>query len=256
MIMDFGLPILLVVCALFFLVAFLYSTVGHGGASGYLAVLSLFAFTPNEMSTTALLLNIVVAGIAFSSYARSGHFSPRLVMPFLLGSIPFAFVGGSIRVSPSVYGILLAAALLFAAFRLFGEFKQPVSGSIDRESPSMLVGVPVGACIGLLSGIVGVGGGIFLSPLILLAGWADARRTSAVSACFIVLNSIAAILARGVQGNFSLGNVFPFMIAAVLGGMIGSSWGAKKLSNRVLRRLLAAVLVIAAGKLVLNALKS
>ncbi len=253
--MDIGLSVVLPVCVLFFFVAFLYSSVGHGGASGYLAVLSLFAFAPKEMATTALLLNVFVAGIAFFAYARSGHFSPRLTFPFLVGSIPFAFLGGLVQISPSTYTILLAAALFFAAFRLLMHVNpSPGSGEIET-SPPWLLALPCGAAIGFLSGVVGVGGGIFLSPLILLAGWADVKRTSAAAAFFIVMNSIAGILGRGIHGNFSLGTFFPFMITALLGGLLGSTWGAKKFSNLTLRRLLAVVLIVAAGKLIIAALK-
>ncbi len=252
---DVELAVILPVCVLFFGVAFLYSSVGHGGASGYLAILSFFSFAPREMATTALLLNIFVAGISLIAYARAGHFSARLTLPFLLGSIPFAFVGGMVQISSSIYTLLLAVALFSAAFRLLMQFER--SSGIDKEkTPPLLIAVPCGAVIGFLSGVVGVGGGIFLSPLILLTGWADVKRTSAAAAFFIVMNSIAGILGRGIQGNFSLGTFFPFMIAAFIGGLFGSMWGAKKVSNLGLRRLLAVVLLVAAAKLIIVAVKS
>lgn len=252
--MEIPFLVLLLICCLFTIVAFLYASVGHGGASGYLAILSFFAFAPKEMSTTALLLNILVSGIAFTAYYRAGHFSFKLILPFLITSIPLAFAGGMMHVSPGAYTILLACALAFAAFRLFIQATATHIGTEEYKPPSVAIALPVGGAVGLLSGIVGVGGGIFLSPVMLLMKWADAKRTSAVSAFFILMNSIAGILGRGVQGNIAVGNFLPFLLAAFVGGIAGSWWGAKKFSNTTLRRLLAVVLVIAAIKLVYTAI--
>jgi uncharacterized membrane protein YfcA len=253
--MELSLALIFFICGLFFIVAFLYSSVGHGGASGYLAVLSFFAFAPKEMSTTALLINILVASIAFFSYVRAGHFSFKLIFPFLISSIPFAFIGGMIHVSTSIYTFLLSGALLFAAFRLIVHIDSSQSENEEYHVPPLVYSLPVGGGIGLLSGIVGVGGGIFLSPLMLLLRWADPKRTSAASALFIVMNSIAGIVGRQFQGNFAVGNFLPFMAAAVVGGIAGSWWGARKFSNSTLRRLLGIVLIIAAVKLVVTAFK-
>jgi len=251
--MELSLPIMILISFLFLAVAFLYSSVGHGGASGYLAVSSLFALAPNEMATTALLLNILVASIAFVAYYRARYFSPSLTLPFLLSSIPMAFIGGMIYVSTTFYSMLLCIALLFAAFRLIIDIN-PSQTKIEIVSPNIAVALPVGGAIGLLSGIVGVGGGIFLSPLILLMKWADPKQTSATSACFIVLNSIAGLLGRHFEGNFSLGNFLPFLVAATVGGFLGSRFGAQRFSNLLLRRLLGIVLLIAVIKLLVTAL--
>ncbi|MBI5215446.1 MAG: sulfite exporter TauE/SafE family protein [Ignavibacteriae bacterium] len=250
--MELTFSTTLIVCSVFFIVAALYSSVGHGGASGYLAILSMFAVAHKEMSTTALMLNIVVASIAFVFYLRAGHFSWKLTLPFFLSSIPLAFLGGMLDVSAKSYTILLALALLFASYRLIihVEAKEKTSQTI----PSLSVALLAGAIIGLVSGIVGVGGGIFLSPLILLMGWATAKQTSATAALFIVVNSVAGLLGRQVEGNFVVGNFLPFLLAAILGGVIGSQLGATKFSSLWLRRILGVVLIIAALKLIFTSL--
>ncbi|MDI6766119.1 MAG: sulfite exporter TauE/SafE family protein [Bacteroidota bacterium] len=243
--------VIFLICCLFFLVAFLYSSVGHGGASGYLAILSLFSFAPDEMASTALLLNIFVAGIAFYSYYRSGYFSSKLTIPFLITSIPFAFIGGIVHIPKYYYGLLLAIALIAAAFRLSIKLESDTSGTPVFTIPSMKIALPTGGAIGFLSGVVGVGGGIFLSPIILLMRWADPKFTAATSAMFIVVNSIAGIFGRLFDGRFSIGTLTPFLFAAILGGLIGSTWGSKKFSGITLLRLLGVVLIIAAVKLML-----
>ncbi|MGB2867066.1 MAG: sulfite exporter TauE/SafE family protein [Bacteroidota bacterium] len=242
---------LLAVSALIFTVAALYSSVGHGGASGYLAALSLFAVAPAMMSTTALVLNVLVAGLSLYAYARAGHLSMNLAWPFILLSIPAALLGGAIHVSDRTYFLLLAGALLFAAVRL--AIRQSHSGTGPGTSrPVLVVSLPVGAGIGLLSGVVGVGGGIFLSPIMILMKWADTKQTAAVSALFIVVNSIAGLGGRFLRGGLEFGPMLPFLLAAFLGGLAGSYAGANKFSGLTLRRLLAFVLLIAAGKLLLT----
>jgi len=247
--MELSTSALIAVCGLFFAVAALYSSVGHGGASGYLAVLSFFAMAPKAMSTTALLLTLLVSAVAFISFYRAGHFSAALTWPFLLTSVPAAFFGGLIQVPAHVYALLLAGALFFAAFRLIMEFRPAPTDSV-RKFPSLFATLPVGAAIGLLSGIVGVGGGIFLSPLILLMRWADVKKTSATSACFILVNAVAGLAGRFLRGSFEVGMLAPFLVAAFCGGLVGSHLGAHLFSGRTLQRALAVVLIIAAYKLI------
>lgn len=247
--MEFSIATILIISVLFFIVAFLYSSVGHGGASGYLAVLSFFALAPKEMSSTALVLNIIVSGIAFTAYSRAGHFSPRLAFPFLVSSVPAAFVGGMIHIPASVYTFLLAVALFVAAFRLIVKVESTSGTSLPHTPPRIVIALVIGGVVGLLSGIVGIGGGIFLSPLILLWNWADAKQTSAVSACFILFNSVAGIAGRLTQAYFAVGSLLPFIVVAAAGGYLGSSWGARRFSNLTLRRLLGVVLIMAALKL-------
>jgi uncharacterized protein len=243
---------------LMFTVAFLYASVGHGGASGYLAVLSFFGFSYMEMASTALMLNVLVAGLAFYSYYRGGYFSWRLTWPFMITSIPAAFAGGLMKLSPHTYSLLLAITLLFAAFRLgglsaAGNTQNPESDAIASNAADIPLGVslPIGAVVGLVSGMVGVGGGIFLSPLILLLKWADVRSTAAASALFIVVNAIAGLLARTFRQNIEVGNLLPLLVVCALGGWLGSYLGAHRFSSLGLRRLLALVLLIAAIKLLI-----
>jgi len=230
------------------IVAFLYSSVGHGGASGYLAILSLFSLMPRQMGTTALLLNCLVSGVAFITFFRAGHFSSRLTWPFLVASMPFAWIGGALSVSPPFYKMLLAFTLLVAAVRLSLQMSIKKVATYPHH-PSLAIALPMGGGIGLLSGMVGVGGGIFLTPLLLLKGWADPKSASASSAFFILGNSIAALLGRFFSGTLSIGTLFPFMAIAFLGGLVGSHLGANHFSGLVLRRLLAIVLAISAFKL-------
>ena len=247
--MDLGSIVIIsvLVCA----VAALYSSVGHGGASGYLAVLSFFAVPTETMASTALVLNILVAGIALYSYIRAGHLSWKLAWPFMLLSIPAAFVGGILRVSDRIYFLLLAVALLVAAFRLAMSAARS-SEDTELKEVSLAISLPVGAGIGLLSGVVGVGGGIFLSPLMLLFRWANAKRTAAVSALFIVVNSVSGLLGRLARGGLHVGEFLLLIAVAFLGGLLGSYYGANRFSGVLLRRLLAVVLVIAALKMVVT----
>jgi len=241
---------LILISLLILFVASLYSSVGHGGASGYLAVMSFFAFAPATMSSTALVLNVLVAGVALYAYHKAGHLSLGLAWPFILLSVPAAFVGGLLQISDRAYFLVLAAVLVFAAFRLAVDPSQR-EAALERKSVSLTVSLPVGAGIGLVSGIVGVGGGIFLSPLLILMRWADTKQTSATSALFILVNSIAGLGGRFAKGTLQLEDVLPLILAAFIGGLVGSHFGANKFSGLVLRRLLAAVLVVAAVKMVL-----
>lgn len=242
---------LTIISLLFFLVAALYSSVGHGGASGYLAILSLFSFAPQMMATTALILNLVVAGIAMTAYWRSGHLSFRFVWPFVVLSIPAAFIGGMLRVPASTYSLLLGFVLLVAAIRL--SFS-PARATITSGNGIVRIAVCilVGGGIGFLSGLVGVGGGIFLSPLLLLLNWADVKRTAATSAFFILVNSMSALTGKYLQGGFAVGLLTPFMFSALAGGIVGSYAGVKLMPTITLRRLLAIVLTIAAVKLLIT----
>ncbi len=249
--MEFSLAQTWLLASLVFLIAALYSSVGHGGASGYLAILALFAVPPAQMATTALMLNVLVAGIASISYIRAGHFSFRLFGPFAVISIPLAFVGGMIEVSAPLYYVLLAIALLVAAIRLFLSLSSAKDAEEVRRMP-LAVSLPVGGGIGLLSGIVGIGGGIFLSPVMLLLKWATAKQTAATAAVFILMNSLAGLGGRAVRSDlYLLPTILP-LVAAFAGGLLGSYWGARRFSSLSLRRVLALVLAFAAAKLILK----
>ena len=232
------------------LVAILYSSVGHGGASGYLAVLSFYSFSTSETSTTALALNLLVSGMGVVSFWRAGQLSFRFTLPFLATSVPAAFLGGLIAVPTRVYEVILAVVLLFAAVRLFfPDSRQRLS--VAMTGPGLIIVLPVGAAIGLASGIVGVGGGIFLSPLILLMGWANPRQTAASSALFILANSASGLVGRAVSNQLEFGTLVLLLLVAFPGGLLGSYLGSRRLPSPWLRRLLGVVLLVASSRLVL-----
>lgn len=233
---------------LIFAGAMLYSSVGHAGASGYLAALALFGVEPAIMKPTALCLNVLVASIGTVQFFRAGCFSWSLFWPFAIASAPAAYLGGSIALPGQYYRPLVGIVLLFAAVRLWISKPQQAADAITP--PPLLYSLAAGAGIGLLSGLTGTGGGIFLSPLMLFMGWADVKQTSGVSAAFILANSIAG-LAGLFQGWSVLPSaIVPWAVAAIAGGLIGSYFGSRRLPSQAMRRLLAAVLVIAGGKLI------
>lgn len=234
---------------LIFAAAILYSSVGHAGASGYLAAMGLFGLMPTVMRPTALLLNILVASIATFKFYRAGHFVWRLFWPFALGSIPLAFLGGKTRLPDVYYKYLVGAVLLYSAYRFI---RNPgIGDEATHETPAIWLMVIFGALLGLLSGLTGVGGGIFLSPIMLFMGWAATRQVSAVAATFILVNSIAGFV--GVLSQTSnLPKPAPFFaIAAIIGGFIGAEYGSRRIAGPNLKRLLAAVLIIAGIKMIL-----
>jgi len=241
----------LLLTLLIFLAALLYSSVGHGGASGYLAVASLFGLVPEKMKPTALVLNLVVAGVGTIRFWRAGCFAWNVFWPFAVFSVPCAFVGGFMKLPDQTYKLLLGVVLLFAAWRL--AIKQSAHAPAEQKPISLLPALSFGAPIGLLSGLVGVGGGIFLSPLLLLLGWADPRRTAGVSAAFILVNSAAGLLGTLATGHPGavLHEILWWAPAALLGGLLGAELGSRRLTPMVMRRLLALVLVIAGAKLLL-----
>jgi hypothetical protein len=232
---------------LIFIVAALYASVGHGGASGYLAVLALAGYAPAQMSTSALVLNVLVAGLACMAFWRAGHFSWRLTWPFLVTSVPCALVGGWLDVSSHAYQWLFAVVLLVAAVRLCLPVL-PAAQAVASTGPRRSAAWPIGAGIGLISGIVGIGGGIFLSPLLVLCRWTSAKEAAAASACFIVVNSAAGLAGRLAGGRCEVGLLLPLVGVAFVGGWLGSRLGAGYFSNPALCRILATVLAVAAMK--------
>lgn len=234
------------IAAGFLVAAILYSSVGHAGASGYLAVMALSGMAPAEMKPIALVLNVIVSVIGTTLYARAGFVSLRALWPFLLGSVPLAFIGGGLPIPPHAFKTLLGALLAVAAGRLL---TTSATAAPAAKAPPVPVAVGVGAGIGLLSGLTGTGGGIFLTPILLFAGWADARGAAGMSSAFILANSLAG-LAGSSAGLPVLPAAFPLWAAAVvLGGSAGAWLGSRKLVPVALRRLLAVVLLVAAGKL-------
>jgi uncharacterized protein len=235
---------------LIFLAALLYSTVGHGGASGYLAAMALFNVAPDRMKPAALVLNLFVAGFGTLRYARAGCFSWSLFWPFAVLSIPCAFLGGMLRLPPAAYKLILGVVLLFAAWRL--GFRQSAHAPPGVKPVVLPAALALGAAIGLLSGLTGVGGGIFLSPLLLLLGWAEVRKTAGVSAAFIWVNSVAGLLGHWQSVRSLPPEIVWWVPAAVLGGVLGAELGSRRLSPMSMRRMLAAVLVVAGLKMLIG----
>lgn len=231
----------------FFLVAILYGSVGHGGASGYLAVMALASVAPETMRPLALTLNLAVSCIGTLLFARAGHFAWRTFWPFALASIPLAWLGGTFSLPASAFKIILAVALTFAAARLV----LPAPKTSAVRTPPLAAMLGVGAVLGLLSGLIGVGGGIFLTPLLLLARWADPKTAAAVSAPFIFVNSAAGLAGHGAPFAH-LPPAWPLLaVAVILGGTFGARWGSARALPAQLRPALAGVLALAALKLVL-----
>src|ERR1700693_1978 len=227
-------------------IAFLYSSVGHAGASGYIAIMTLFAIAPTVIRPTALVLNILVASIGAFQFWRAGHFSWKLFWPFALLSVPAAYLGGYLQPSASVLRILIGIVLLFSATRLIFRRSDPP----ETIPPSKPTAVGVGAGLGFLSGLTGTGGGIFLTPLICFCQWAKIRQAAAVSALFILVNSIG-----GLVGYFTAVHSVPILgiylaIPAIIGGTIGSYLGSRRLPVRGIAIFLAVVLLIAGTKLI------
>lgn len=231
------------------IVAFMYSAVGHGGASGYLAMMALFGFAPESMKPTALLLNLFVAAISFVHYAKAGHFNKKLFIVFALTSIPLAFVGGMIEVDASIYKKVLAVLLVFAILRMLNVFGKE-SDSLNEVK--IWQGLLIGAGIGFFSGLIGIGGGIILSPIILLMHWGKMKEAAAVSALFIWVNSAAGLFGQLSSGVKIDEQAFILVGAAVVGGVLGAYFGSKRFNNKLLRYMLAFVLVIACIKLILT----
>lgn len=238
-----------------FLMSLLYSTVGHGGASGYLAILSLSIYA-NEgdlwLKQYAWFLNLIVAGIAFFNYRKEGFHNFNLTWPFLVTSIPFTFFASSLKISNNEYNLLLSLFLIFAAWKLLVNKKENVE---DIKTLKLTNGLLIGAIIGLTCGLVGIGGGVLLSPILIINGWAKPKTAAATSAIFIWLNSLTGIIGSSIsQQLVDLGNIAPFAMAVLLGGFIGSKYGSKKAPQNSVKYLLSAVLIIAASKRIVEIL--
>lgn len=230
------------------LVAFAYAMVGHGGASGYLALMGIAGFATELMKPSALMLNLCVSLISFTQFARAGYFRWRMFWPFAVASIPMAFIGAGIKLDPHVYMRILGACIVIAGLRLLGVFS-----ATDRPlratplAPALLIG----AAIGLLSGMLGIGGGVLLSPVLLLFAWADARTAAATSSLFIFVNSLSGLAKLQSVHNVLTPQLLLWTAAAVAGGLLGSWIGARRAPEPRLRQALGAVLLLASIKLIL-----
>lgn len=229
--------------------AILYSSVGHGGASGYLAVMALAGLEPTIMKPAVLTMNIFVTLLLLSRLSRAGHFNWRLFMPFAIASIPMAFVGGAYTLDTGLYKVIVGIALLLAMWRML----VVVENDDKIVLPKNRVALPVGALLGFISGLTGVGGGIFLSPLLLMFNWTNMRGSAAIAAAFILVNSLAGIAGYATTASQWPAGIPILVFTALIGGIIGSELCLRRLSPNKLRKVLAIVLAVAGAKMIATA---
>jgi len=229
-----------------FVVAFLYASVGHGGASGYLALMALYGFAPEVMKPTALLLNLFVSLTSYIQFYRGGHFKWKIFLPLALASIPMAFVGGLLTIDATIYKKILGALLLLPILRFFLLKDNKQAGTVESQ---IWVSVFIGAGIGFLSGLIGIGGGIILSPILLLLNWTNQKQTAAISALFIFVNSLSGLFGQLTKGIHFSTDMLWMVVIAFGGGLLGAWFGSLKFRQEVLKFTLATVLTMAAFKL-------
>jgi len=234
---------------LLFFVAFLYAAVGHGGASGYLALMALYGVTPQEMKPTALTLNLFVSLTSFIQYFRGRHFVKNLFLAVSVSSVPMAFIGGMITLEENIYKRILGLLLLFPIVRFFF-FPNPEDEEL--KAFKIVPALMIGAVVGLLSGMIGIGGGIILSPMLLLLKWTNQKQTAAISALFIFVNSVAGLLGQFTKGIVFTPNMAFYVAVAFTGGLAGAYFGSLRFSQNMLKYILATVLMLAAYKLLLT----
>jgi uncharacterized protein len=240
-----AMDVLLLACLL--VVGFLYASVGHGGASGYIAVFSLFNIVMPAYKPWVLVMNVVIASVAFIQFYRSGYFRWHLCWPFLLTSIPAAYLGSQWAVQTRWYNIFLGLALIFPVVRLVGLLPQERAKTEKVNLPLALL---IGALIGFASGMLNIGGGIFLSPILIMMAWANAKESAAAAALFIVLNSLAGLLGGKLSGYTATTSSYLWLFAALTGGALGAFFGSRYFQQKTIQYLLASVLAIASLKLI------
>ncbi len=229
-----------------FIIAFLYASVGHGGASGYLALMALFGISTVFMRSSALTLNVFVSAASFIAFYHQGYFKIKILKAFIIGSIPMAFVGSRIIIDPQFFKYILAIFLIFAVARMVYIPKKEIKEVIAFNN---IIAFFIGGFLGFFSGLIGIGGGIVLSPVLLLLGWTNVKETAAISAIFIFLNSVSGILGLVSSGTNFSPQVILWIIIAFSGGILGAYFGSKKLTHLKLKYLLAFVLLLASIKL-------
>lgn len=232
---------------LLFLIALLYAAVGHGGASGYLALMAVYGISATVMKPTALLLNLFVSLTSFIQFNRGGHFRRDIFIPLVIASIPLSFVGGLLTIRDDVYKMVLGIILLVPAVRFLFFPNTPVT---EQKKPALVPSLIIGGAIGLLSGMLGIGGGILLSPVLLLLKWTDQKQTAAISALFIFVNSFAGLAGQFTTGITFTPNMILYVAIAFAGGVCGAYLGALRFNQTILKNVLAVVLLLAALKLI------
>lgn len=240
------MDISLIFFLLLFTVAFLYAAVGHGGASGYLALMAIYGFAPEVMKPTALLLNLFVSLTSFVQFYRGKHFNWKIFLPLAIASIPMAFLGGLVSIDAAVYKKILGVLLLIPIVRFF--FLKSTNPDGLKE-PNFGLSIAIGGSIGLLSGMIGIGGGIILSPVLLLLKWTDQKQTAAISALFIFVNSLSGLFGQLTKGIHFSSDMILMVLIAFAGGLIGAWLGSQKFKQEVLKFILASALSVAAFKL-------
>ena len=240
--MELSTSSTILISAAIFAAAFSFALAGHTGASAYLALFGLLGMTPDVIKPSVLALNVVVASIATYKFSRAGHFSWRLIWPFILTSIPFSFLGGLITLPTPIYRTLVAVVLVYAATRML--FNAPVKKGTSQDFPPVWLSLLLGAGIGFTAGLIGMGGGVLLSPILLLTGWAGPQLTAGTIAVFVLVNSISGLL-----GHWSVSLQLPpqlpiWGVVALAGGWIGAEIGSRRLSATFLRRMLGVILLI------------
>lgn len=244
----FQIEVILPFMLILLVVAFLYASVGHGGASGYLALMALFSFPAMYMKPIALVLNIFVSGVSFWFFRKHQYFKWKLFYPFAITSIPAAFIGGYISINGTLYKKILGVFLIFAILKMLNVFGKETA--VIKEN-NILLSLLIGAGIGLFSGMIGIGGGIILSPVIVLLAWGNMKQAAAVSALFIFVNSIAGLIGFLINKGNIPSEVTYFIPVALIGGSIGAMYGSKQFNMKTLKYVLAGVLTIATVKLFL-----
>ncbi|MFM7139267.1 MAG: sulfite exporter TauE/SafE family protein, partial [Actinomycetes bacterium] len=234
----------------FFVVALLYSSVGHAGASGYLAVMAIAGLMPEVMRPTALALNILVSSIVTYRFSKAGLIKWNKLLPLIITSIPFAFLGGTIKLPDEIYKPILGIVLIFASIRLFLTFKKSRVAVDYLKNISIYVLLIMGAILGLLSGLTGTGGGIFLTPLLLFAGFAGPRTAGGLSSAFILFNSISGLLGQVTTVKSLPDNLYLALIVVAIGGFIGSGLVTRPFVPPCFRLLLAFFFLLAGVKLI------
>jgi len=231
---------------LLFVVAFLYASVGHGGASGYLALMAIFSIAPEVMKPTALLLNLFVSLTSFIQFYRGQHFKWKIFLPLAIASVPAAYLGGRISIEDFIYKKILGLFLLIpiARFLFF-----PNIPDHELKKSNLVLSLFIGAAIGFLSGLIGIGGGIILSPVLLLLKWTNQKQTAAISALFIFVNSVSGLVAQLQKGIRFSPDMFTYVAIAFIAGLLGAYFGSIKFKQTILKYVLASVLMLAAFKL-------
>lgn len=240
---------ILLTFALFLTVSLLYSSVGHAGASGYLAIMVLLSFAPASIKPTSLILNIVVASIASFNFIKAGQFDKKIFLSFIITALPMAFVGGYISINPAYFKLIAGLFLIVSACMLFLREYIKTSANNIRPMPKAW-GLGIGSFIGLFSGLIGVGGGIFLSPIIIITNWTTVKNASGVAALFILFNSVAGLAGHMTALNKIDFDILYWVVAVIIGGIIGSYFGTKRFNSKIIVTLLFVVLITAGAKFI------